>query len=69
MKNIVFLLLVALLPFSCLAQTDSKNDKEKSEIHQLKNWWIFFDSIFGQVYFYNKKISLTVKFHLLKLNF
>ncbi|WP_346983818.1 DUF6146 family protein [Chryseobacterium sp. POE27] len=37
MKNIVFLLLVALLPFSCLAQTDSKNDKEKSEMKPSKN--------------------------------
>ena len=37
MKNIVFLLLVALLPFNCLAQTDSKNDKEKSEMKPSKN--------------------------------
>ncbi|WP_042720142.1 DUF6146 family protein [Flavobacterium sp. B17] len=37
MKNIVFLLLVALLPFNCLAQADSKNDKEKSEMKPSKN--------------------------------
>lgn len=37
MKNIVFLLFVMLLPMSFSAQTDSKKDKEKSEMKPSKN--------------------------------
>ncbi|SIQ66622.1 hypothetical protein SAMN05880574_1204 [Chryseobacterium sp. RU37D] len=37
MKNIILLLIFSLLPFSCSAQTDSKNDKEKSVMEPSKN--------------------------------
>lgn len=37
MKNLILLLIISLLPFSCTAQTDPKNDKEKSEMKPSKN--------------------------------
>ncbi|MFC3160303.1 hypothetical protein SAMN05443633_102381 [Chryseobacterium arachidis] len=37
MKNIIFLLIISLLPFNCLAQTNPKNDQEKSEMKPSKN--------------------------------
>ncbi|MCJ8152572.1 DUF6146 family protein [Chryseobacterium sp. SSA4.19] len=37
MKNVIIILIIALLPFSCTAQTDPKNDKDKSEIKPSKN--------------------------------
>ncbi|MEC5172595.1 DUF6146 family protein [Chryseobacterium nepalense] len=37
MKNLVFLIIIILLPFNCLAQDKSKKDKEKSEMKPSKN--------------------------------
>lgn len=37
MKNVILLLIFSLLPFSYSAQTDPKNDKEKSEMKPSKN--------------------------------
>ncbi len=37
MKNLVFLIIIILLPFGCPAQDKSKNEKEKSEIKPSKN--------------------------------
>ncbi len=37
MKNIILLLLISFLPLSCTAQTESKSDKEKSEMKPSKN--------------------------------
>jgi hypothetical protein len=37
MKNVILLLIFSLLSFSCSAQTDPKNDKEKSEMKPSKN--------------------------------
>lgn len=37
MKSAILILMIGLLPFSCIAQTDPKNDKEKSEMKPSKN--------------------------------
>jgi hypothetical protein len=37
MKNLLLLFIIFLLPLSCTAQTDPKNDKEKSEMKPSKN--------------------------------
>jgi hypothetical protein len=37
MKNVILFLIFSLLSFSCSAQTDPKNDKEKSEMKPSKN--------------------------------
>lgn len=37
MKNIVLLIIISLLPFSCIAQTEARNSKEKSEMKPSKN--------------------------------
>ncbi|WP_449399830.1 DUF6146 family protein [Chryseobacterium wanjuense] len=37
MKNLILILIVSLLSFNCSAQTDPKNDKEKSEMKPSKN--------------------------------
>ena len=37
MKNIILLIIISLLPFSCIAQTEARNNKEKSEIKPSKN--------------------------------
>ncbi|PJJ64306.1 MULTISPECIES: DUF6146 family protein [Chryseobacterium] len=37
MKNIILLIIISLLPFSCIAQTETRNNKEKSEMKPSKN--------------------------------
>ncbi|MEN4759443.1 DUF6146 family protein [Chryseobacterium sp. C39-AII1] len=37
MKNLLLIIFIALIPFSCGAQNKSKSDKEKSEIKPSKN--------------------------------
>lgn len=37
MKNLILILIVSLLSFNCSAQTEPKNDKEKSEMKPSKN--------------------------------
>ncbi|PKF75372.1 DUF6146 family protein [Chryseobacterium sp. PMSZPI] len=37
MKNLVLIVFIFLLPFSCSAQANPKNDKEKSEMKPSKN--------------------------------
>jgi len=37
MKNLILIFLIFLLPFSCWAQDNLKNDKEKSEMKPSKN--------------------------------
>ncbi|WP_415325187.1 DUF6146 family protein [Chryseobacterium sp. MMS23-Vi53] len=37
MKNIILLIIISLLPFSCMAQNERKSDKEKSEMKPSKN--------------------------------
>ncbi len=37
MKNIILLIIISLLPFSCIAQTEARNNKEKSEMKPSKN--------------------------------
>ncbi|MEC3877263.1 DUF6146 family protein [Chryseobacterium salviniae] len=37
MKNLIFLIIIVLLPFSCSAQDNAKNDKEKSVMKPSKN--------------------------------
>ncbi len=37
MKNGILILIISLLSFSCTAQTEPKNDKEKSEMKPSKN--------------------------------
>lgn len=37
MKNIILLIIISLLPFSCVAQTETGNNKEKSEMKPSKN--------------------------------
>ncbi|WP_267405693.1 MULTISPECIES: DUF6146 family protein [unclassified Chryseobacterium] len=37
MKNLLLIIFIALIPFSCVAQNKSKSDKEKSEIKPSKN--------------------------------
>lgn len=37
MKNLIFIIIIILLPFSCSAQDRSKSDKEKSEMKPSKN--------------------------------
>lgn len=37
MKNLIILLINLLIPFSCSSQTNTKSDKEKSEIKPSKN--------------------------------
>lgn len=37
MKNLILLLFIIYIPFSCPAQANSKNDKEKSEMKPEKN--------------------------------
>jgi hypothetical protein len=37
MKSAILILMIGLLPFSCIAQTDPKKDEEKSEMKPSKN--------------------------------
>jgi len=37
MKNLILVIIISLLSFSCKAQTEAKNNKEKSEIKPSKN--------------------------------
>jgi hypothetical protein len=37
MKNLILILIISLLSFNCSAQTEPKNDKEKSEMKPSKN--------------------------------